>query len=61
VAQAPAKAAHAARKLRKQLTSNNRSCPRSKWSCTRSFLVPAELLAQQMMVHTHLGAEFHPN
>ncbi|MED6149571.1 hypothetical protein PIB30_063762 [Stylosanthes scabra] len=48
-------------KQRKQLTSNNRTCPRNKWSCARSFLVPATLLAQEMIVDTHLRAEFHSN
>ncbi|MED6138569.1 hypothetical protein PIB30_075459 [Stylosanthes scabra] len=48
------KAAHAALKLRKQLTSNTKAAHATHRSCARSFLAPAKLLAQQIMVHTHL-------
>ncbi|MED6177573.1 hypothetical protein PIB30_099413, partial [Stylosanthes scabra] len=54
------KAAHAVLKMRKQLTSNTRAAHATPRGCARSFLAPAELLAQQTMVHMHLAAENHP-
>ncbi|MED6149996.1 hypothetical protein PIB30_067928 [Stylosanthes scabra] len=49
------KAAHTALKLRKQLTSNTEAAHATHRSCARSFLAPAKLLTQQMMVHTPLN------
>ncbi|MED6140471.1 hypothetical protein PIB30_093567 [Stylosanthes scabra] len=40
-------------KHQQKLPTQQKSCPRRKWSCTRSFLAPAKLLAQEMMVHTN--------
>ncbi|MED6113824.1 hypothetical protein PIB30_074449 [Stylosanthes scabra] len=44
-------------KHQQKLPTQQESCPRNKWSCARSFLMPAKLLAQEMMVHT-LEVEF---